>query len=83
LPLLDTLALAQAAENQLDKAMSLHRQTLLRAPEDPTLRLTYARLLLQSGDKAKARSELEGLAKLGTGFAAQDEVKELLQRAQG
>ena len=82
LPLLDTLALAMAAENQLDKALTLQRQTLQRAPADPTLRLTMARLLLQSGDKAKARSELEELAKLGKGFASQADVTELLQRAQ-
>lgn len=83
LPLLDTLALALASEQQLDKALTLHRQTLLREPQNPTLRLTHARLLLQSGDKAKARSELEDLAKLGKGFTSQADVAELLHRARG
>lgn len=81
LPLLDTLALALASEKQLEKALSLHRQTLQRAPEDPALRLTMARLLLQSGDKAKARSELEALGALGKGFPGHAEVAELLERA--
>jgi cellulose synthase operon protein C len=81
LPLMDTLALALASEKQLDKALAMQRQTLQRAPENPALRLTMARLLLQSGDKAKARSELEDLAKLGKGFAEHADVTELLQRA--
>ena len=81
LPLLDTLALALAADKQLDKALALHRQTLQRAPESPALRLTMARLLLQAGDKARARTELEDLAKLGETFAEHADVTELLQRA--
>ncbi len=81
LPLLDTLALALASERQFDQALSLHRQTLQRAPDSPALRLTLARLLLQSGDKGKARAELEELAKLGDSFAEQAEVSALLQRA--
>lgn len=80
-PLLDTLALALAADKQVDKALALHRQTLLRAPESPTLRLTMARLLLQSGDKVRARTELEELAKLGTAFPEQADVAELLKSA--
>ncbi len=81
LPLQDTLALALAADQQLDKALTLHRQTLQRAPENPSLRLTMARLLLQSGDKAKARTELEELAKLGNSFGEQADVAELLKSA--
>jgi putative PEP-CTERM system TPR-repeat lipoprotein len=81
--LLDTLALALAADKQVDKALTLQRKTLEMAPEDPTLRLTLARLLLQSGDKAKARTELEALAKLGKRFRDQAEVAALLKQAQG
>jgi putative PEP-CTERM system TPR-repeat lipoprotein len=80
-PLLDTLALALAADKQVDKALALHRQTLQRAPDNPSLRLTMARLLLQSGDKARARTELEELAKLGTTFPEQADVAELLKSA--
>jgi len=80
IPLLDTLALALAADKQLPRAMELHRKTLLQAPEDPTLRLTLARLYLQSGAKREARAELEDLAKLGKGFSEHAEVLELLKR---
>jgi predicted Zn-dependent protease len=78
--LLDTLALALAANNQLPKALELHRQTLKLAPQDPQLKLTLARLFIQSGAKPEARAELEDLAKLGTGFAEHAEVTELLKQ---
>ena len=76
----DTLALATAAEGQLSRALELQRETVQRAPDAPTLRLTLARLLLQSGDKAAARAELDKLAKLGNGFKEQAEVAELLKK---
>lgn len=78
--LLDTLALALAANNQLPKALELQRQTLRTAPQDPQLKLTLARLFIQAGSKLEARAELEDLAKLGTGFADHAEVTELLKQ---
>lgn len=78
--LLDTLALALAAENQVERALALQRKTLEMAPEDPTLRLTLARLYLQAGNKAHARAELEDLRKLGTGFRDHAEVTALLKQ---
>ena len=38
-----------------------------------------AEILLKSGDKAGARQELEGLAKLGPKFPQQAQVQELLK----
>jgi putative PEP-CTERM system TPR-repeat lipoprotein len=78
--LLDTLALALAADNQLPRALDLQKKTLERAPDNPSLRLTMARLYLQAGDKAQARTELESLAKLGKSFREQAEVTELLKK---
>ena len=78
--LLDTLALALAASNQLPKALELQRQTLKLAPQDPQLKLTLARLFIQSGAKPEARAELEDLVRLGTGFADHAEVTELLKQ---
>jgi len=43
------------------------------------LRLNLARLLLQSGDKSAARTELKTLEKLGDKFPAQAEVGRLMQ----
>jgi putative PEP-CTERM system TPR-repeat lipoprotein len=78
--LMDTLAIAMAAENKLPEALVLQKKTVDRAPEDPTLRLTLARLYLQAGNKAQAKAELETLAKLGKKFGDHAEVAELLKR---
>ncbi len=77
-PLMDTLATALAAENQVAKALEVQQRAVAKATADPSLRLTMARLLILSGDKARARAELETLAKLGAGFAEQPEVMRLL-----
>lgn len=77
-PLMDTLATALAAENQIAKALEVQRRAVAKAPADPSLRLNLARLLILSGDKTKARTELETLQKLGPGFADQAAVTSLL-----
>jgi hypothetical protein len=43
------------------------------------MRLALAKLLLQAGEKAKAKAELDRLAALGAGFKQQDEVARLLK----
>jgi cellulose synthase operon protein C len=78
-PLLDTLALALAAENQLPRALELQKKNVERWPDEASLRLTLARLHLQSGDKAQARIELDKLSKLGKKFRDHAEVTELLK----
>ncbi len=77
--LMDTLAVALAASNQLPKALELQQKTVEQSPDDPTLRLTLARLYIQSGDKPRARTELERLQQLGKRFADHAEVAELLK----
>jgi predicted Zn-dependent protease len=77
-PLMDTMALALAAEKKLPEAIELQKAAISRAPNDPSLKLTLARLLIQGGDKAYARAELEELAKLGDKFRDQAEVSKLL-----
>ena len=77
--LMDTLALALAANQQLPKAMEIQKSAIQRSPADPALKLTLAKLLIQSGDKPFARAELEDLAKLGDGFRGQAEVAALLK----
>ena len=78
-PLMDTLALAYASENKLPKAIETQKLAIGRAPNDPGLKLTLAKLLIKSGDKAYARAELEDLAKLGDKFREQAEVSSLLK----
>ncbi len=77
--LMDTLAMALAANKKLPQAIELQKSALARAPADGNLKLTLARLLIQSGDKAYARAELEDLAKLGTQFRDHAEVQQLLK----
>jgi cellulose synthase operon protein C len=77
--LMDTMALALASEKKLPEAIEMQRAAIARAPADPSLKLTLARLLIQSGNKANARAELEELAKLGDRFRDQAEVGKLLR----
>lgn len=81
--LLDTLALALAAEKQLPKALEVQGQAVALAPDAPQFRLQLAKLQIQSGDKPAARVELQKLAKLGAGFKGQAEVTELLKQTGG
>ena len=76
---LDTLAFALAQENNLAKAVEAAQAAVDIKPKDPYLRLSLAKLHLKAGDKAKAKSELEGLASLGAKFRKQAEVQELLK----
>lgn len=77
--IMDTLALALAADKRLDEAVDWQRKALALAPDRPSLRLNLAKLLVQSGNKDAARAELQILAKLGEGFAQQAEVSEILK----
>jgi putative PEP-CTERM system TPR-repeat lipoprotein len=79
-PMMDTLALALAAEGQLQQALDVQRSAVDLAPEDNQLRLGLARIALQKGDKSLAREELQRLQKLGTGFAQHEEVAALVKR---
>ena len=76
---LDTLAFAQAADNQLAKAVATAQAVVVKAPDEPVYRLNLAKLYIRGGDKKRARDELEPLGKLGTKFARQSEVGELLK----
>ncbi len=77
--LLDTLALAQAAENKVKEAVDTQKKAVALAPQDNGLRLNLAKLLVQAGDKTAARIELQTLEKLGPRFPQQQQVEELLK----
>ena len=77
--LLDTLAQAHAAEQQIGQAISLQKQALAMRPDDPALRLTLARFYGQAGEKRLAKAELDRLQALGARFAGQAEVAALLK----
>lgn len=77
--LMDTLALALAAENHPAQAAALQQRALAMQPGDAFLRLNLARFLAQAGDKRAAKAELDRLAGLGDRFPRQDEVAALTQ----
>lgn len=77
--LMDTLALALAADKQTSAALDVQRRALELAPDDANIRLGLAKLAIQAGDKPLARAELDKLQALGSGFARQDEVGKLKQ----
>ena len=77
--ILDTWAMALAAENKLPQALETQKKALALAPEDPAMRLALARMAVKAGDTALARAELDKLAALGGKFRGQDEVRKLQQ----
>lgn len=78
---IDTLALALAADKELDKAIEWQRKAVELAPKAGALRLNLARLYLQAGNKPKAIELLDQLAALGERFSARDEVVRLRREA--
>jgi Flp pilus assembly protein TadD len=78
-PLVDTLASALEAENQLPKAIEAQRRAVALEPKDPGMSLRLAKLYIKAGDKVMARKELDTLTGLGDKFAGQAEVATLLK----
>lgn len=75
---LDTLAMLHSEAKQHDKAIEIQKKALSLRPGDSVLRLGLARIYVAAGEKALAKTELEALRKLGSSFAPQEEVAELL-----
>jgi putative PEP-CTERM system TPR-repeat lipoprotein len=76
--LLDTLAACLAAEKQLGRAIDVQKQAVSLLPGSHTLRLALAKLYIEAGDKALARTELQPLLALGNGVAAREKARELM-----
>ena len=76
---MDTLATILADAGQVSKALEIEKKAIALAPDDPAFRLNLAKLYLKFGDKVLAKTELTRLAQLGTKFAGQAEVGELLK----
>lgn len=79
--LMDTLAMTLAADKQFDKAVDVQKRVLALAapPTDQVFRLNLARIYLQAGNTAAARTELQTLEKLGATFRNHLEVSRLLK----
>lgn len=75
---LDTYARALLAEGQASKALVIQSRAVALQPGSHDLRLTLVKTAIAAGDVAKAKAELMTLAKLGSTFASQTEVQQLL-----
>ncbi|MBA4217642.1 MAG: PEP-CTERM system TPR-repeat protein PrsT [Methylibium sp.] len=75
----DTYATVLANEKAFDKALNVQRQLIGDQPDQPSYKLNLAQILIQSGDKAGAKAELDELAKLGPKFPQHKQVQELLK----
>jgi predicted Zn-dependent protease len=76
--MMDTLAMALAAEKRYDEALATQRQAMALDPASATLRLHLAQIMVRAGKKSEAREVLTELQKLGDKFKEQDEVGKLL-----
>ncbi|MDH4393857.1 MAG: PEP-CTERM system TPR-repeat protein PrsT [Aquabacterium sp.] len=76
---MDTLALALAAEQQVKRAVDMQKQAVAAAPDNHNFRFQLAKLMVQAGDKSTARGELSALAALGNKFPRQTEVADLIK----
>jgi putative PEP-CTERM system TPR-repeat lipoprotein len=77
--LMDTLASALVAEGQLPQAIDWQRKALAKAGNNASYRLRLAKMLIQTGDKTGARTELNTLTGFGDKFADHAEVQKLLK----
>lgn len=77
--IMDTLAMLLAEKNDFKRAIEVQSKALELQPTNAGLRLGLAKIYIKSGDKARARGELEALAKLGDGSRSQPEVDALLK----
>jgi len=76
---MDTLGVLLVAKGERGQGIALLKKAVALAPQQATIRLNLAKALVQNGDKAEAKKELDELAKIGDKFPAQKEVEELLK----
>ena len=76
---MDTLAMVLSAKGEHAKAIELQTQAVALQPANNALKLNLARIYVAAGDKARAKAELDALAKLNGGRPIQTEVADLLK----
>jgi putative PEP-CTERM system TPR-repeat lipoprotein len=79
--IMDTLAELLAADGYVDKAIEWQRYAVSVKPDDGSLKLNLAKLLLGAGHKQEARELLTALAQSKPNPPAQAEVQRLLKLA--
>ena len=77
---MDTLAVILSARGEHEKAIALQRKAVELLPSSQGLKLSLAKTYLAAGDKPKARTQLETLAKLDEKDPVRAEAQALLAR---
>ena len=77
--LMDTLAMLLAEKNEYGRSIELLGKALKIQPSNAKLRLNLAKIYVSSGDKVRAKTELDALSQLGDKFTGQPEVSMLLK----
>ena len=62
------------------RGLELLQAAIRLAPQDPGIRLNFAKALIAAGKKQEAKRELVTLANLGDRFRGQPEVAQLLKQ---
>jgi len=76
---MDTWAMLLADKGDYAKALELQRKAVERQPANGAFRLNLAKIYIASGDKARAKTELEPLARLGERDPSSQEASTLLK----
>jgi FimV-like protein len=76
---MDTLAMLLAKQSDYARAIELQNKALGLQPDNSDVRLNLAKIYIKSGDRERAKAELEKLARLGDKFPRQPVVAELLK----
>jgi putative PEP-CTERM system TPR-repeat lipoprotein len=76
---MDTLAMLLAEKGEFSRAIDLQNKALALQPSNAGVRLNLAKIHIKAGDKVRARTELDTLAKLGDKYPRQSEVSSLLK----
>lgn len=79
----NTLGGILMANGQSARGLGLLRDAADHAPQNPEVRFDYARALASSGDKAKAKAELEALLALKRPFRSESAARDMLKGLSG
>ncbi len=77
--LMDTLAMLLADKNEFSRALEWQNKAVGLQPSNAELRLNLAKIYIKSGDRVRAKAELETLVNLGNKSSTHAEVISLLQ----
>ena len=76
---MDTLANILADKNKFERAVAIMTEVIALQPGNNEFRMNLAKIYIKSGDKAKAKEELEILSKLGEKYPAHAEVSVMIK----